>query len=281
MNYFDKIPTITYANNLVKNLMSRSRLSDSVKRNKTAFYPYTMDAEDRIDTLSNLYYENPGYTWLIWLANDIVDPYFDVTLNQDDFIDHITAKYGSYDLAARKIKVYRNNWYDYTDVSITPSQFNSLANGTQKYYEPVLDNVLNVAKYVRKRHDDLIATNKMQSVAISSVAGTFKVGEEVQTNGTNYAFVTYVGDTSLTIQHVTGTIATSITGRESGATATVDSVYTFEPQPISAVDAPFWSPVTFLEYEQDLNEAKKVIKLLDVRYTSQAVNDLKRTMSTR
>lgn len=280
MNYFDKLPTITYANNLVKNLMSRSRLSDSVKRNKTAFYPYTMDAEDRIDTLSNLYYENPGYTWLIWLANDIIDPYFDVTLNADDFIDHITAKYGSYDLAARKIKVYRNNWYDYTDVTITPSQFNSLANGTQKYYEPVLDNVLNVAKYVRKRHDDLIATNKMQSVAISSVTGTFKVGEEVQTNGTNYAFVTYVGDTSLTIQHVTGTIATSITGQESGATATVGTVTTLA-QPISAVDAPFWSPVTFLEYEQDLNEAKKVIKLLDVRYTSQAVNDLKRTMSAR
>jgi hypothetical protein len=290
MNYFDKLPTITYNNNLVKNIVARVRLSDSVRSNKSAFYPYTMDAEDRIDTLSNLYYEDPGYTWLIWLANDIVDPYFDVPLNDDDFNDHVATKYGSYDLAARKIKVYRNNWYDNTDVSITPSQFNSLANGTQKYYEPVLDNVLNVARYVRKRDDDIIATNKIQSVAISSVTGTFKVGEEVQTNGTNYAFITYVGATSITVQHITGTLSGTITGQESGATATIPTILinnvpqpdvTTLTQPISAVDAPFWSPVTFLEYEQDLNEAKKVIKLLDVRYTSQAVNDLKRTMSAR
>ena len=280
MNYFDKLPIITYNNNLVKNLMSRSRLSDSVKNNKTAFYPYTMDAEDRIDLLSNLYYEDPGYTWLIWLANDVIDPYFDLTLSADDFNEHIATKYGSYDLAARKIKVYRNNWYDYNDVSITPSQFNSLANGTQKYYEPVLDNVLNVARYVRKRHDDLISTNKIQSIAISSVTGTFKVGEEIQTNGTNYAFVTYVGTNSITVQHITGTLSGTIRGQESGATATVGSITTLL-QPISAVDAPFWSPVTFLEYEQDINEAKKNIKLLDVRYTSQAVNDLKRTMSAR
>jgi hypothetical protein len=280
MNYFDKLPTITYANNLVKNIMSRSRLSDSIKSNQTAFYPYTMDADDRIDTLSNLYYENPGYTWLIWLTNDVIDPYFDLTLNDDDFNDHITSKYGSYDLAARKIKVYRNNWYDNIDVSITPTQFNSLANGTQKYYEPILDNVLNVARYVRKRHDDIIATNKIQSIAISSVTGTFEVGEEVQTNGTNYAFVTHVSNTALTVQHITGTLSGTITGQESGATATVGTITTIL-QPISAVDAPFWSPVTFLEYEQDLNEAKKVIKLLDVRYASQAVNDLKRTMSAR
>lgn len=280
MNYFDKLPTITYNNNLVKNLLARARLSDSVKRNKTAFYPYTTDAEDRIDTLSNLYYENPGYTWLIWMANDIIDPYFDLPLSNHDFNDFIASKYGSYDLAARKIKVYRNNWYDNIDVSITPTQFSSLANGTQKYYEPVLDNVLNVAKYVRKRHDDITATNKIQSISISSVTGTFKIGEEVQTNATNYAFVTYVGPTSITVQHVTGTIATSITGKESGATATVDSVTTLL-QPISNVDASFWSPVTFLEYEQDLNEAKKVIKLLDVRYTAQAVNDLKRVMNVR
>jgi len=280
MNYFDKLPTITYANNLVKNIMSRSRLSDSIKSNQTAFYPYTMDAGDRIDILSNLYYENPGYTWLIWLTNDIIDPYFDLTLNDDDFNDHITSKYGSYDLAARKIKVYRNNWYDNIDVSITPTQFNSLANGTQKYYEPILNNVLNVARYVRKRHDDIIATNKIQSIAISSVTGTFKVGEEVKTNGTNYAFVTHVSNTALTVQHITGTLSGTITGQESGATATVGAITTIL-QPISAVDAPFWSPVTFLEYEQDLNEAKKVIKLLDIRYTSQAVNDLKRTMSAR
>lgn len=280
MNYFDKIPTITYKGNVVKNLLARSRLSDSVRKEKTAFYPYTMDTNDRIDHVSNFYYDNPGYTWLIWLTNNIIDPYYDLPLSEDDLNEHIKSKYGSQALAARKIKLYRNNWYDYTDVSITPAQFISLSDGTQKYYEPVLDNVLSIAKYIRKRHDDTSATNKIQSVATSSVVGTFTVGEEVQTNGTNYAFVTYVGANSLTVHHINGTLSSTITGQESGATATVGTITTVST-PISAANVPFWSPVTYLDYEQELNEAKKIIKLLDVRYKGQAENDLRRTMATR
>jgi len=236
-----------------------------------------MDTNDRIDHLSNLYYENPGYTWLIWLTNNMVDPYFDVPLSEDDLNSHIITKYGSYSLAGRKIKLYRNNWYDNVDQTLTVAQFNSLGDGTQKYFDPVLDNVLNVAKYVRKRDDDMMVTNKVQSVTISSVTGTFTVGEEVQTNGTNYAFVTYVGTGVITVQHVTGTLSGTITGQESGATATVGTVTTIA-QPIQATDAAFWSPVTFLEYEQELNEAKKAIKLLDIRYASQAEADLRRIM---
>jgi hypothetical protein len=290
MNYFDKLPLITYNNHLVKNITARARLSDSIRNNNNAFYPYTMDAEDRVDNLSNLYYEDVGYTWLIWLTNNVVDPYFDLPLSEDDLYEHISAKYGSYDLAASKIKLYRNNWYDYTDTTITPLQFNSLANGTQKYYEPVLDNVLNVARYVRKRHDDTVATNKVQSIGISSVTGTFKIGEMVKAGDTNRAFVTFVGDTLITVQHITGTFSGTITGQESGATATIPTILinnvpqpdvTTLSTPIPATDVPFWSPVTYLEYEQGLNEAKKYIKLLDVRYTSQAVNDLKRIMSAR
>jgi len=280
MNYFDKLPTITYNGNVVKNLLARSRLSDAVRNARTAFYPYTMDTNDRLDHVSDLYYDNPGYTWLIWLTNNTIDPYYDLPLSEDDFNEHMKSKYGSFALAARKIKLYRNNWYDNTSVAITPAQFASLSNGTQKYYEPVLNNVLNVAKYVRKRHDDTAATNKIQSAVITSVVGTFRVGEEVQTNGTNYAFVTYVGTGSITVQHVNGTLSGTITGQESGATATMGTITTLST-PIPATDVSFWSPVTFLEYEQELNEAKKVINLLDVRYKGQAENDLRRTMATR
>lgn len=280
MNYFDKLPTITYNNYVAKNLMARSRLSDEIRGTRTAFYPYTMDSEDRVDHVSNFYYDDPGYTWLIWLTNNHIDPYFDGPLGEVNFIDFVKQKYGSYELAARKIKFYRNNWYDNTDVSLTPSQFTSLNNATQKYYEPVLDNVLNVSKYVRKRDDDIISTNKIITFDISSVSGTFVVGEEVQTNGTNYAFVTYANTTQMSCQHVNGTLSSTITGQQSGATATVGTVTTIA-QTLASTEVSFWSPVTFLEYEREVNEGKKAIKLLDARYKGQAENDLKRTMLAR
>lgn len=280
MNYFDKLPTITYNNNVAKNLLARARLSDSVRKQKTAFYPYTMDGTDRIDNLSNLYYEGPGYSWLIWLTNNTVDPYFDVPLSEEDLYAHIKAKYGSFSLAERKIKLFRTNWYDNTSQELSVAQYDALSSSYKKYYEPVLDNVLNVSKYVRKRRDDTVATNKIISATISSVTGTFKVGEEIRSSVSNYAFCTYVGDTSLTMQHVMGTISGTVTGQESGATATIGTVTTVS-ETLAAQDNTFWSPVTFLEYEQELNEAKKQIKLLDVRYASQADSDLRRTMLAR
>lgn len=280
MNYFDKLPTITYNNNLVKNLLARARLSDTVRKQKTAFYPYTMDGNDRVDNLSNLYYENPGYSWLIWLTNNTVDPYFDLPLSEEDLYAHIVAKYGSFDLARRKIKLFRTNWYDNTSQELSVAQYDALASSYKKYYEPVLDNVLNVSKYVRKRRDETVATNKIISATISSVTGTFKVGEEIQVDGTNYAFLTYASATSLTMQHVMGTISGTVTGQESGATATIGTVTTLT-ETLAAQDNSFWSPVTFLEYEQEINEAKKQIKLLDVRYASQAESDLRRVMLAR
>lgn len=280
MNYFDKLPTITYNKFLVKNLMARVRMSDQVRSSKTSFFPYEIEEGDRIDILSNLYYDDPGYSWLVWLTNNNVDPFYDQPLDQNTFIDFIKQKYGSYNLAARKIYYYRNNWYDNTSDSITTAGFASLGNSTQKYYEPVLNNAFQVVKYVRKRQDDKLATNKVITFDISSVSGSFKVGEEVRTDETNYAFVTFANSSVITCQHVTGAITSTIEGRESGATATVGTVTTIA-QTLAATEPLFWSPVTFFDHEQELNEAKKAIKLLDARFKDQAEEDLRRTMKTR
>lgn len=280
MNYFGKLPTITYNNYLAKNLLARARLSDQVRSNKTSFLPYEIEEGDRIDILSNLYYDDPGYSWLIWLTNNSIDPYFDQPLDYNDFIDFIKQKYGSYSLAARKIYYYRNNWYDNTSVSITPGQFAALGNSTQKYYEPVLNNTRQVVKYVRKREDHKVQTNKIITFDISSVTGTFTIGEEVRTDPTNYAFVTFANSSVMTCQHVTGTLSSTITGQESGATATVGTVTTIS-ETLAATEPLFWSPVTYFEHEQELNEAKKVLKLLDIRYKNQAEEDLRRVMKTR
>lgn len=282
MNYFDKIPTITYNDNLCKNLLARARLSDNVRKQKTAFYPYTMDAEDRVDNLSNMYYDDPGYTWLIWMTNNTIDPYFDFPLNEDDFNSYIISKYGSYYNAAHKIKVYRNNWYDNTDQSLTVALYNALSDGTQRYFEPVLDSNLNVAKYVRKRHDELVATNKIMTLSFASTNGTFIVGEEVRVGDLNRAFITYVGTNTITIQHITGSFedGDSVVGQESTAAATITTATTITTT-LAGIDNSYWNPVTYLEYEQDINEAKKVIKLLDNRFTNQAESDLRRVMLAR
>lgn len=280
MRYFTKFPTITYNGNVAKNLLARARLSDQIRKVRTAFYPYTTEDGDRTDTLSNLYYDDPGYSWLIWLTNNNIDPYYDVALSNDDFQDFIKQKYGSYSLASRKIYYYRNNWADNIDTSITKAAFDALTNNTQKYYEPVLDNVLNVAKYVRKREDDKIETNKIITFDVTSVSGTFTIGEEVRTDVSNYAFVTFANSSVMSAKHVNGTLSGTVTGQESSATATVGTVTTIK-ETIASTESTFWSPVTFYDHELELNESKKAIKLLSTEYKSKAEADLKRVMKTR
>lgn len=283
MNYFDKIPSIVYNNHTVKNILARARLSDTVKSSKTAFFPYTMAEHDRSDHIANMYYDSPGYTWLVWMSNGTVDPYYDMPLSDDDFVSFIKSKYGSLEAAARKINYYRNNWYLYTEQTISVEAYENLGlTNAKKYYQPVVDEDYRIKWYIRKREDVNASTNKIVTMELTNVNGTFTSGEEVRVNTNNYAFVTAFNSNTLTVQHVTGQFAegNTITGIDSGSTATVSRAV-ITAQPISDVEASFWEPVTFFDYERELNERKKQIKLIDVRYKTQIENDLQKIMSTR
>lgn len=278
MNYFNKIPTIIYDGQVAKNLLARAKLSDQTIRNKSAFYPYTMDDNDRADTISQHYYEKPGYTWLIWMANNTIDPYYSLALTEDDFNSYIISKYGNQEKAMRKIAFYRTKYNSETRISV--SQYSALIPRFMKYYEPVLDAYGVIMQYRRKSDLDVTNTNKIVTLSLATVNGNLTVGEEVQVNGTNYAFVTLVDGNTITCQHVNGTFSSGnrITGKESGATATVVSSTTLI-ETIAFTDADYWEAISYYDYERELNEDKKKVSLLDVRYKSQAELELKRLMS--
>jgi hypothetical protein len=283
MNYFDKLPSIVYDGHTVKNLLARARLADSTKANRMAFYPYTLDSSvDRVDVLSNNYYDSPGYAWLIWMANDIVDPYYDLPMSEDDFFSFIMKKYGTIEKALRKIKCYRSNWYLHSEERVTVGDYSTLPSQYKKYYEPiVLTDDYNIHSYRRRQEDTIISTNKVVSINLSSANGSFTVGEEVGANATHYGFCTFSNTSVVSIQHVNGSFANGniLTGQESGTVATVANSVTIS-ETLASTEASFWTPVTYFEYEQELNEMKKEIQLLDVRYKGQAESDLKRIMSS-
>jgi hypothetical protein len=278
MNYFNKIPTIIYDGQVAKNLLARAKLSDKTMKSKGTFYPYTMDDTDRADTISQHYYEKPGYTWLIWMANNIIDPYYSLALTEDDFNNHIISKYGSQAKAMRKIAFYRTKFNSETRISV--SQYSALTPRFMKYYEPVLDAYGSIIEYRRKVDKDITNTNKIITLTLSNVTSRLTVGEEVQVDGTNYAFVTLVDGSTISCQHVNGTFASgdSITAKESGITATVVSATTII-ETIAFTDAAYWEAISYYDYERELNEDKKEVNLLDVRYKSQAESELKRLMS--
>lgn len=283
MNFFNKIPTINYDNNMARNILARAKLSDATKANSRLFLPYTTSGEERIDTLAQQYYGSANYTWLIWFANETIDPYYGMALNEYDLEQYIITKYGSIDIAQRKIIHYKNNW-ETDPTKLTVDIFNSMQSGAQKYWAPVLDYNLQVKSYTRKQDNQILNTNRLASINIIGATGDFKVGEEIRDadDATIYGFCTYSDGSTITVQHVSGSFDTDMTvvGKESGSQATVIDANNTLSVTSAYTEAIYWSPVTAYDYEVALNESKKTIVLMDAMYAGQADQDLKRVMNT-
>jgi hypothetical protein len=106
-SYFKNFPRIKYFGVLARNVTLRVSFLDKLKQNGTIFYPYTIRDDERADTLASKYYDSPEYDWLIYLANDIVDPYTQWPKNVIEFELYIKKKYGSIQQAQSTIAYYK------------------------------------------------------------------------------------------------------------------------------------------------------------------------------
>lgn len=279
MNFFNKFPTVTYNNKLTVNILSRVKISDQSLNTPELFLPYTLTDGDRIDLLSQAYYNSPKYTWLVWLSNNVIDPYYSFAISEDEFIDFIVKKYGSVANAQRKIAHYRINYRSDSRV-ISVSQFNNLPTNEKKYWEPEVDYLFNVRTYKRKQDDQIAKTNSTATFRLENVTGQFKTGEEI-TNNSSYGFCTFTHEAELTIQNIQGvfTPGETIYGKESGASATVQT-YTVVATTIALNEISYWEPVTHFDVELEQNESRKEINMIDVRFADRMERDLKRALSS-
>lgn len=92
-NYFDQMPIINYNGYQVRDLTRRNRLLPVSISNPYLFLPYTITDEDRPEDIAYYYYGSTDYTWLVLLANNIIDPYHDWPLKEDDFHKFLIKKY--------------------------------------------------------------------------------------------------------------------------------------------------------------------------------------------
>ncbi len=290
MRFFKKLPTISYNGYVAKNFLTRARLSNDTRNNHNLFYPYTIQDGQRIDTIADKYYDDPDWSWLIYLANDIVDPYFDMYLSDSNFENFIKDKYGSVANASNQIAYWKNNW-EIDDSELSTSTFEALPEYAKKYYTASIDNFNNVYAYVRKQEDWKVATNKIVITTVSDVSGTFQVGERVTQTYSNTvvaakAVCTFANNTHMTLKDVisgdieasNSSVVLTLTGTTSGATANVQSiantVYAIPDQ-----EAVYWSPVSYYDDAQFTNATKKTIEMIDVRYKTEVEKQLKKIMN--
>jgi len=272
MKYFATLPIISYSNNYVRNILTRVKFSEEFKRDASYYYPYVQEEASgsglRYENLAYDYYDDAEDLWILHLTNDIIDPYYDVTLTQKDFESYIEKKYGSVRKVRQQIKFYRNN-YDQDDSIIDPGAYAALPGVLKRYWTPTLNYNNIVIGYERAQDDTVITTNKILSFDITLNTEIQFIKDEKVTQASSGAtgFVTFASTSVLTIQHITGEFSNTnvIIGEDSGASATPSAVTTIK-QNVSDNELVYFSPVTVYDYELELNEQKKNIKILDNRF---------------
>ena len=89
------------------------------------------------------------------------------------------------------------------------------------------------------------------------------------TQNTSTGFVTFANTSHVVLDKITGSFTTG-----AASNATITAVTTIS-QPISNLEASYWESVSAFTYEDEINESKLHIKILDKAYVGKIEKDMR------
>lgn len=160
--YFRPFPKISYdlkKNNLplvLTDITKRYKIRDILQQKAAIYYNYTVRDGDRPDLIAFKYYGDETLDWLIFLCNNMMDPYYDWPLDYRKFTAYMKSLYGSVDVAKSTVFEYRkilNEQSTLIDGTVVPKRtvvidlntYNSLSTSVREeidayqYYEELND----------------------------------------------------------------------------------------------------------------------------------------------
>jgi len=101
MSYFDKFPLLVYDAKgqgnykLVTDILRRVKLRTAIKDGVVLFDKYDVKNGENPEDVAFKWFGSADLHWVILLTNDITDRYYDWPLNQVQFAEFLTDKYGA------------------------------------------------------------------------------------------------------------------------------------------------------------------------------------------
>jgi hypothetical protein len=236
--YFDKFPLIPYQISGVKysrfqnirNLLFRTSIIREALTNSSAYMRYIIQDGDTPEILASKIYGDSQAHWMILYANDMLDAQYDWPLTSSVFPKYIADKYRS--MAKEDLGLERIP-EDYEVISWTQDLTND---ASVHHYEKVVIRE-NQAEQITEETRFKINKTKLTDDALTD-------------NGINIPHDYYEGPGSLAaIQDVTPT------------NLTIDGQ--------TIIETVYGNKVTYYDYEDELNEAKRTIRIIKKEYYNQ------------
>lgn len=206
--YFDKFGIIEYNSYRCTNILSRVKILDKVTGSPYVYYPYQIKPGERPDKIAYNYYKDQFYSWLVYLSNQVLDPYYGVVLDVSTFQQFIVAKYLTTIIANRKVVNWRVNW-DMDPSILSPIRYSALPDAERKYWTPVLGAGLKITGYDRAKVDWSVSTNYYQQISVQGNTSAFAIGDLISTKlQNNFVSTSEVfsisSNSSVVVHHILG-----------------------------------------------------------------------------
>jgi len=91
--YFASFPNITLQGETLQNITYRPFIEDYIKTRANIFDLYIVKDGEKIEDVAWKFYGDPEYHWVIMLFNDIIDPFYDWVLFDNEFLQFLDNKY--------------------------------------------------------------------------------------------------------------------------------------------------------------------------------------------
>lgn len=165
MKFFGSFPIITEDGYQLRNITLSVRIPVNQIVQSAMFYPYTVKDWESPTSVAFDYYGDISYTWLIALANNIIDFKTQWVKSQNDFIAYINAKYGSIAEAESQI-VYYQNTKDPSWPNATPLTWANLPAEQAANFAPVTAYTDEVNRNEARRNIQLITKTQAPNIAL-------------------------------------------------------------------------------------------------------------------
>lgn len=149
IEYFSNFPDIIYKDQVAKNILLRAALREVTRKTTSVMLPLTLEYGERSDMIAHDLYKNSSYDWLVKFGANVIDPYFDWPLTDEDLNKFVVKKYGSVPAAQGIIDHYKHNT---EDVKINKTTYDLMSGAEQSDYTAV---------YV---YDDIVEKNEAKFI---------------------------------------------------------------------------------------------------------------------
>jgi hypothetical protein len=255
MKYFSKFPDLNFntgtSNIKLKDLTFNVRFMEDFIKSIPNLSVYHLSETDRLDQVAHILYGDSSLHWILMLANGIYDIYSDMPLSESIFNDLIERQYGTKfndahhyeDLEGNKIQAkIKLRLEDAPDpVVVGKSTYSVLKPGC------IIKRLTKSGEYtglVTKVFSD-------KSIEVLIDSGSFEVGDEIQI----YELSTINGKNK----------------KEMLNESTVLSVYV--PENVKLI--------SFLDFEKEKNEAKKILLVPPNEYIPQIDSEFSRLLNDK